>query len=442
MLRFIIKWHIFAENPHIMIIYFKVANFKSIKEAITLNFNAASISEHPESNVIYNDKHSLLKSIVLYGHNASGKSKLLDALVYFKWFINNSATEKLSNEVIDVEPFELNDATVNKPSFFEMSFKIGKLTYRYGFEADKNMIHKEWLLESKATKEYPVFLRIYQKTEVDFKRFENSEDLDKRTRKNALFLSVASQWNVLKAQKIDEWIESIFTVHGIDDTAYREFTIKLLKDNKYTQLINSFIRKADLGINDIEVVDIPLNVDDYVGKLPDELKDFARKAMKERSSKTVFTIHNKYDDNNNIVGSVPFLLDKSESEGTKKYFNIVGILVTALLENRVVVIDEFDARLHTLLSKAIIKLFNSSIIKSSAQLLVASHDTALIDREILRRDQIYFIEKNLYGASSAVSLVEYKPRKDTPYDKNYLEGKYGAIPFIEDLEKLIVNGKS
>ena len=142
------------------------------------------------------------------------------------------------------------------------------------------------------------------------------------------------------------------------------------------------------------------------------------------------------------MGSVPLLLNKSESEGTKKYFNIIGLLITALLENRVVVIDEFDARLHTLLTKAILKLFNSSVIKSTAQLIVASHDTALLDREILRRDQIYFIEKNVYGASSAVSLVEYKPRKDSPYDKNYLEGKYGAIPFIEDLEKLIVNGKS
>jgi len=139
---------------------------------------------------------------------------------------------------------------------------------------------------------------------------------------------------------------------------------------------------------------------------------------------------------------VPLLPDKSESEGTKKYFNIIGLLVTALLESRVVIIEEFDARLHTLLTKAILKLFNSTILKSNAQLIVASHDTALLDSEIHRRDQIYFIEKNIYEASSAVSLVEYKPRKDSPYNKNYLEGKYGAIPFIQDIEKLIVNRKS
>lgn len=425
-----------------MIIYFKVANYKSIKEAVTLNFNAASISEHTDANVINQEKLSLLKSIVLYGPNASGKSKLLDALVYFKWFINNSATDQQSNEEIDVEPFEFNDESAKRPSFFEMSFSLGKLKYRYGFEADKDTIHKEWLLESKATKEHPVFLRINQKIEVDLKRFENSEGLEKRTRKNALFLSVASQWNVSKAQKIDEWIESIFTVHGMEDKRYRTITIELLKNEKYTKLINDFIKKADLGINSIDVVDLPLKVEDALKNVPDELTDFFRKHTKNYTSKAVFAIHNKYNDNNEVVGSVPLLLDRSESEGTKKYFNIIGLLVTALLEDRLVIIDEFDARLHTLLTKAILKLFNSSVVQSKAQLLVASHDTALLDREILRRDQIYFIEKDTYGASSAVSLVEYKPRKESPYDKNYLEGKYGAIPFIQDLEKLIADGKS
>jgi uncharacterized protein len=435
----------FCENVAKMLIYFKVGNFKSIKDPVTLNFNASSISEHNISNVIQDDKIPLLKSILLYGHNASGKSKILDAFVYFIWFINNSATDKQSNEQIDVEPFEFYESTAKQPSFFEVSFILGKMKYRYGFEADKDSIHKEWLLESKPlkdAKEYPVFLRIKQNFEIEYKRFENSENLDKRTRKNALFLSVASQWNVSKAQKIDGWIQSIFTVHGMADDKYRNFTIDLLKEKKYTKLINNFIKKADLGINSVDVVDIPIKLEDIIKRVPDKLKGIFKEEFKERSEKAVFTIHNKYNDKNEVVGAVTFLMDKSESEGTKKYFNIIGLLITALLEGRVVIIDEFDARLHTILTKAILKLFNSSIIKSNAQLLVASHDTALLDRELLRRDQIYFIEKDNYGASKAISLVEYKPRKDTPYDKNYLEGKYGAIPFIEDLENLITNGKS
>ncbi len=428
-----------------MLIYFKVGNFKSIKDPVTLNFNATSISEHNKSNVIQNDKIPLLKSILLYGHNASGKSKILDAFVYFIWFINNSATDKQSNEQIDVEPFEFYESTSKQPSFFEVSFILGKSKYRYGFEADKDSVIKEWLLESKSlkdAKEYPVFLRIQQNIEIDYKRFENSEKLDKKTRKNALFLSVASQWNVTKAQKIDKWIDSIYTVHGMADNKYRNFTIDLLKEKKYSNLINNFIKKADLGISSVDVVDIPLKLEDVIKRVPDKLKSIFEEEFKERSEKTVFTIHNKYNDKNEIVGNVTFLMDKSESEGTRKYFNIIGLLITALMEGRLVIIDEFDARLHTLLTKAILKLFNSSIIKSNAQLLVASHDTALLDRELLRRDQIYFIEKDKYGASKAISLVEYKARKDTPYDKNYLDGKYGGIPFIEDFENLIANGKS
>jgi uncharacterized protein len=422
-----------------MIVYFKVGNYKSIQEEVTLNFNAASISEHTDSNIIGGEMFPLLKSIMLYGHNASGKSKILEALVYFKWFINNSATEKQSSEEIDVEPFELLESSSKKPSYFEICFLMGKQKYRYGFEADKKTVHKEWLLESKATKEYPVFLRIGQNVEIDLKRFENSQGLDKRTRKNALFLSVASQWNVSKAQKIDSWVDSIFTVHGLADENYRLHTIDLLKNKKYSEIIKKFIQKADLGINSIDVVDVPIKLEDVLKRIPEELKGVFKEKYKGRSETAVFTVHSKYNDKSEVVGDVPFLLDKSESEGTKKYFNLVGLFIKALIEDRLIVMDEFDARLHTLLSKAIIKLFNSSKIKSKAQLLVASHDTALLDRELLRRDQIYFIEKNKIGATKAVSLVEYKPRKDTPYDRNYLDGKYGGIPFIGDLESLITN---
>lgn len=424
-----------------MIIYFKVANYKSIKDPITLDFSATSISEHSESNLIRLNKSILVKSILLYGHNASGKSKLLDALVYFKWLINNSATEKQSNEKIDVSPFAFSTSTEKKASFFEICFFLGTVQYRYGFEANREVVKREWLIEVRTTTEYPLFLRINQELDIDIKRFENADGLEKRMRKNALFLSVASQWNVPKAEKINEWFANIITVHGLDDKYYRDFTLDLLKNKQYSKLVTAFIKKADLGINDIDVLDVPIKVDDIVQRAPEELREFFKKQFVETSQKAVFALHNKYNAKKDIVDSVPLLLDHEESEGTRKYFNLIGVLIISLLENRVVIIDEFDARLHTLLTKAILKLFNSSIIDSQAQLIAASHDTALLDREILRRDQIYFIEKDKFGASSAVSLVEYKSRKETPYDKNYLEGKYGATPFIDDLEKLFNDGK-
>jgi len=417
-----------------MLIYFKTGNYKSIKDPITLNFNAAAISEHTDSNVIEDESLPLLKSILLYGPNASGKSKILDAFVMFKWLINNSATEKQGNEQIDVESFQLSEVTENKPSFFEACFTLDENRYRYGFEVDKEKIHKEWLLESKATKEYPVFLRIGDQFEITSKRFPNAEGLERRTRKNALFLSVASQWNVKKAEQINDWFSRIFTIHGVSDELYKNVTLDLLKDKKHADEVKSFIQKADLGIQSIELTNVPL----YRGSkdLPREL----RNTLITEEWPAVFTLHQKFNENGEVIGSARFLLEDQESEGTQKYFSLIGVFIKAIAEDRIVVIDEFDARLHTLLTKSVIKLFNSSKTKSKAQLLAASHDTALLDRDLLRRDQIYFVEKNRYGASEVTSLVEYKPRKESPYDKNYLEGKYGAIPFIDSLETLVAHG--
>jgi len=423
-----------------MLIYFKAANYKSIKDPIVLNFNAAAISEHVDSNIIQNENLPLLKSILLYGHNASGKSKILDAFVFFRYFIINSAIENQRNEVIDVEAFKLSTATVDKPSFFEASFVLGNLKYRYGFEADTDKIHKEWLLETKVTKEYPVFLRIDNEFEIDKKRFPNADGLEKRTRKNALFLSVASQWNVEKAEKINEWYASIFTIDGLMDEVYKNLTIDLLKDGGQGDVINQFIQKADLGINSIEAMYASPAVQNTRKDIPDKFKNSLTEKWKGKEEKEVLTFHNKFDEKGDIVDSVAFFLDDQESDGTRKYFNLIGVFITAILENRLVVIDEFDARFHTLLTKSILKLFNSPQTTSNSQLLVASHDTALLDRDLLRRDQIYFVEKNKYGASEVTSLVEYKPRKEAPYDKNYLEGKYGAIPFIDGLESLITHG--
>jgi uncharacterized protein len=420
----------------VMILYFKVANYKSIKDKLTINFNASSIGEHQESNVIEGDKLKLLRGILLYGHNASGKSKILEALTFCRYFVINSVDRPV-NQSIEVEPFELSTTTTQKPSFFEVGFSLGKYRYRYGFEADKERIHKEWLLESKSEKEYPLFLRIDKEFEIDYKRFPNSNDLEKRTRKNALFLSVAAQWNVQKAEDISAWFESICTVHGLQDQHYRDFTLALMKDKATADLINNFMRKADLGINSVSAVDLP-SIANEITPLKGIPSTLGRSGVS--SSSAIFAYHNVYGGQNQLVNTIPFFMDKSESEGTKKYFNMIGILITAVREGRLVIIDEFDARFHTLLSKAILKLFNSPENASQAQLLVASHDTALLDRDLLRRDQIYFIEKNQFGATNATSLVEFKPRKETPYYKNYLDGRYGAIPIVEDLGALLSHG--
>ncbi|RKR82916.1 hypothetical protein BDD43_3109 [Mucilaginibacter gracilis] len=423
-----------------MLVYFKVGNYKSIKDPILINFSAAAIGEHQDTNIYAKNKEELLKTVLLYGSNASGKSKIMDAFVFFRWSIINSATDKQSKQPIDTEPFLLNTRTRKQPSYFEAEFLINKTKYRYGFEADAKSIQKEWLLEVKATTSNPLFLRIDQKFEINEAKFPDGIGLDKRTRKNALFLSVAAQWNTRLGEQIVSWFDSIYTVHGMMDDDYKNLTTSMLKESNYAKLINELIQKADLGINGIDALDISELKEEILDKIPPELREEFKERM-ERDMKPVFATHNVYDDHGKIVEQQPFSMAGVESEGTRKFYNLSGVLTDAVLNGRLVVIDELDARLHTLLTRAIIQLFNSNKIKTEAQLFAVSHDTALLDKDLLRRDQIYFVEKDQFGATKVQTLVGYKARKEAPYDKNYLEGKYGAIPFIENLETVLADGE-
>jgi len=315
-----------------MLIYFKVGNYKSIKEPVTINFNASSITEHGGSNIAQEKHASLLKSILLYGHNASGKSKILDAFAFFSWFVRNSAKENQSSERIDVNYFELSDLTEKKPSFFEIAFLVGNKKYRYGFEADEQIIHKEWLLETSIKKENPLFLRINNDFEIDLKRFQNADGLKKRTRKNALFLSVASQWNVKKAEEIDEWFGNLSFIHGLKENTYRIRTLAALKDEKTSKLIQAFMKAADLGINSVDA--LSMEVEKLLEQATDEdiKSEIKQRFVEKKETQFVVSLHSKYSNNNEKKTEVPFDFDMMESDGTIKYFNIAGAIVDSILK--------------------------------------------------------------------------------------------------------------
>lgn len=139
------------------------------------------------------------------------------------------------------------------------------------------------------------------------------------------------------------------------------------------------------------------------------------------------------------MGDDLFNLDQQESEGTKKFYNLAGMFVDAVRSGSLIIVDELDARLHSLLTKAILQMFNSKIVQSEAQLLAVCHDTALLDKSQLRRDQIYLVEKDVLSATRVANLVEFKVRKEARYYKNYLEGKFGAIPFVENFERILTH---
>lgn len=414
-----------------MLIQFSVGNFLSFKEVVTLSMVASSIKEHQETNVFAVNKLNLLKSAVLYGANASGKSNLFKAMNFAKNFILNSSKETQSEEPIRVRNFKLSNETQNAPSYFEIIFICEKIKYRYGFEADKAEVQSEWLYYTPKTKE----TKLFEREKNNFKlgtHFKEGEDFRDKTRKNALFLSVVAQFNGEISNKILKWIKNNYNIisSAIDapHSNRLRFNAEQLKEPKRISEILNFLKIADLGIEDIKFEELKFKSEDFIESsgVPEELKN----KLIEDGISVIHTLHIKYEKNKPTT-LVPFILEQDESEGTKKIFALSNPILDALKNGTVLVIDEFDDRLHPIITKFLIKLFNSKERNpNNAQLIFTSHDTNFLNKNIFRRDQIWFAEKDNYGSTDLYSLVEYKVRKDASFDKDYILGKYGAIPFV------------
>lgn len=400
-----------------MLIEFTVGNFLSFKEKKTLSLEATSIKDNPE-NVIEIGKYKLLRSAVIYGANSSGKSNLIKALNRMAKIVLSSAQNNSTSE-INVIQFLLNSETEEQPCYFEILFVIDGERFRYGFEVDNKIVHKEWLFKLKMKTERALFFRDKDAIEVT-KYFEEGKGIESKTRDNALFLSVTDQFNGEISKKIMNWFSKFNNLSGLQHEDEKYLTIALLKNEALAFMIKDFLHPLNLGF-----------------------QDFIFKGNK------VSTIHNKFDEDGKVIDKYEFDLLEQESSGTNKLYDIAGGLTFGLKLGELTIIDELDAKLHPLLTLAIVKLFNSPIHnKNNAQLIFATHDTNLLGYGCFRRDQIYFTEKNQYEETDLYSLVEYiepngnKVRNDRSFEKDYIAGRYGAIPFVGDFSKLVSNGQS
>jgi len=420
-----------------MLVEFTVGNFLSFKDKKTLSLEATSITEHAESNVIKTERYDLLKGAVIYGANSGGKSNLIKAMSTMRRIVLHSF-ESSSTKRLDITPFLLNTETEKSPSFFEVLFLINNVRYRYGFEVDNTSIKAEWLFEAQKKSEKPLFIREGEAIEV-MRLFPEGENLEEKTRENALFLSVVDQFNGKTAKRIIKWFNDFVTISGLSHEDYKNITFSMLEDKKTKPSILGFYKDLDLGFDNVNIW--------YEEKRTDSPKDIKNLFLpwmdKESFDIKITTHHQKYDENNMPTRTVEFDMRSQESSGTNKLFNISGPIFEILDNGGVLVVDELDASLHPLLTLAVTKLFNSvEHNPKNAQLIFATHDTNLLHYGDYRRDQIYFVEKDNYGASDLYSLVEYKEdggksiRKDRSFEKDYIQGRYGAIPFIGNLSNL------
>ena len=424
-----------------MLIQFSVSNFLSFKDKITFSLVKSALKDKKiGSDNNYTDlpelKTQILTSAVVYGANASGKSNLVSALNFFKKFISRSALS-VEAEGIEFKNFALSSETENSPSEFEIVFVTPEHQYTYGFQINKSFVYAEWLYQKELkprTKEIELFYREKQSFKDMHEKFMVSKELiDKNMiRPNALLLTVSAQFNNAIAQEIVRWLAKLNVISGNKDKAYRNYTISQLKEPLMSELILKMTQFADLGIDDIKLnasgseVDAFLNADGSNNDL-----------SKEKKRSILNSFHVKYDSALKESGLASFSFFEDESEGTIKYFSLAGPIINTLENGSILFIDELDSKLHPLLTQSIINLFNNKKSNpKNAQLVFTTHDTNLLNAHIFRRDQIWFVQKNRYGSTELYSLADYKVRNDASFEKDYLSGKYGAIPIINDFSKL------
>ena len=407
-----------------MLVKFSVQNFLSFKDLNSLEMVASNITQH-EENTIPVLNYKLLKSAAFFGANASGKSNLFKAMNFAKNFILSSSKDTQANEKIPVIPFLLSTTTENEPSLFEFVFIKDNIKYRYGFSLNSSIVVDEWLFAASKVKESLLFERHKQKIKIGTKFKEGSKVVE-LTRKNALFLSVVAQFNGAISESILKWFYNLNIIEGFE--TYNPITVNYLENSNNKNEFMEILKIADFSISDLKLLERDEN------KIPkiiqDELSKLRASGHKPKLMPEIKTFHNKYDCSNKNSGIVEFDFYENESKGTQNLFSLIGPILEAINQQSVLVIDEMECNLHPLVSRFLIKLFH--LKNQNAQFIFNTHDTNLLSNKYFRRDQIYFVDKNKYGESHLYSLYDYNIRADRTFYKDYLEGRYKAVPFIDE----------
>lgn len=423
-----------------MFIEFNVTNYRSVRETQTISMVASKYyNELDEMNCFdsgVTGLQKMLRSAVLYGPNAAGKSNLFRALHFMQSFVLESHSLQ-EGQTINTVPFALNERSQNEPSEFEIFFLQDNVRYQYGFAANRMRVTKEWLLAFPEGKAQRWYEREYDATEDKDKWYFGSKFSGRRqlwqeaTRKNALFLSTAIQLNNEQLKPVFSWFQNKLATILPGTPINLKFSIDQCASEEGTLRIMDFMNSADIGISGIEVKKIPIPPMKSEMLPPDMPQPIKEKILLEMQGKELPDIQflHKMDTGE----SVPFRFS-DESDGTKRLFAFAGPWLDVLAKGRILFVDELGTSLHPLMVRFLLGLIqNQEINRYNAQLIFTTHDTSVLDTDILRRDQIWFVEKDSKQASRLYPLSDFKPRQGEALEKGYLKGRYGALPFIGEL---------
>ncbi|MDI1259519.1 ATP-binding protein [Aquabacterium sp.] len=416
-----------------MLVEFRTKNFRSLRDEQVLSLVASTDKTLLDTHALDTGLKAtprLLKSAVVYGANASGKSNLIKALQYMRGVVMESAARQPGQTFVRLQPFKLDATSGSQPTEFEVTFLIDGVRYQYGFAMTAQRIVSEQLLVYKAFKPQRWFVRQFDaESGKDVYEFgsglKGAKNLwEGATRPNALFLSMAVQLNSEALRPVFDWFANRLVIVNEQTPLSPQFSVQMLKQEAQRTAICDFLRAADISIADIEVATKQAMVHTIHFDLP------AGKREDSASEQTVDEV--KFHHVTEHGKAVFDLMD--ESSGTRNLLFLAGPILDILNKGLTLLVDELDTSLHTLLVQALVRLFHRPEINTAgAQLVFTTHDTSLLDAYgLFRRDQIWFVEKRPDQSSSLYPLLDFSPRKNEALERGYLQGRYGALPFLRN----------
>ena len=413
----------------LMLLMFKVKNYTSFKNEAILDMRATAYVQHPTHVMQVNDKLGLLKTTALYGANASGKSNLISAMFFFEQyifsqFINKNENQDFESNKIGVkmklEPFSLSNET-NDASEFDIIFLHNNKQIQYGFECTSKEVLTEWL--------YINDKKVFERTGIELSfgsKYQKMLGAYKKLPAERLYIAVLEYFLDEEGKKVilDDFISFFNKEYNVFTEILFESTVKglagmvglskkLVSNKGYRNKVEHYLRLVDVAINPFQVQTETI---------------FDERTGKKKKEKVIRTVHDIYDETGNVVGEKLFDLHQ-ESTGTLRFLAYIQNAIEMISKGGVFIVDEMSARLHPLLTKLIVDIFCSSQ-NTKAQLIFTTHDISLLNNNQFRRDEVVFIDKNERGESSLYALSDLKVREDATFNKDYLQGKYGAIPIF------------
>jgi len=426
-----------------MLIEFSVENFRSIRELQTLSLIASSGKELQSTNIAQAESgpQPLLRSAVIYGPNAAGKSNFFRAAGFVQEFVLTSALRQ-EGAPIDAAPFAFCRETRAKPSAFSFTIVEGGIRYQYSLALTKERVTMERLVAYPSGHPQVWFERHYDDEDRSYRwhfgpNFKADKAqralMQKTTRSNALFLSTSVQLNDDQLRPLFMWFVHKFAVINLTSAMNWQLAVEAMQDKGQRTVLNDLVRAADVGIAELDLREEELPQAPPGVQLQFQLRTGSVLAPSGSGAGIkqlrIVAMHREVDSDSMVALELG-----DESEGTQKFLQYAGGWIKALAEGATLFVDELGASLHPSLTQFLVELFhNSKRNPNGAQLVLTTHDTNLLNANIFRRDQIWFTEKDEHAASKLYPLLEFSPRKDEVLERGYLRGRYGAIPFIGDV---------